>query len=198
MYTVSEIHGERISFLLKDRTVSYHVEIFCHHLTTFLSYSFIFFQRKIPLQMKPLKIHTITERVILQDTTHQQHQQQQFSSSLYIYEIIYSVEEENYIRIERNLNDIILLVQSVVLYFPSYQFSAGVLFQPPDQQIRNLLDLQEFLNRIFSIDVGTRLIQYPKVIAFFDPVFAKSVTQRSLMKQSLKAVGSLLSSFQKR
>mmetsp|Transcript_5200 Transcript_5200/g.5689 ORF Transcript_5200/g.5689 Transcript_5200/m.5689 type:complete len:181 (-) Transcript_5200:722-1264(-) len=141
--------------------------------------------------MKPLKIHTITERVILQDTTHQQHQQQQFSSSLYIYEIIYSVEEENYIRIERNLNDIILLVQSVVLYFPSYQFSAGVLFQPPDQQIRNLLDLQEFLNRIFSIDVGTRLIQYPKVIAFFDPVFAKSVTQRSLMKQSLKAISNL-------
>lgn len=144
--------------------------------------------------MKPLKIHTITERVILQDTHHQQHPQQQFSSNLYFYEIIYSLEEENYIRIERNLNDIVLLVQSVVLYFPSYQFSAQVLFQPPDQQIKNLLDLQEFLNRIFSIDVGTRLIQYPKVIAFFDPVFAKSITQRNLMKQNLKAVRKLFSS----
>lgn len=144
--------------------------------------------------MKPLKILTINERVILQDTHHQQHPQQQFSSNLYFYEIIYSLEEENYIRIERNLNDIVLLVQSVVLYFPSYQFSAQVLFQPPDQQIKNLLDLQEFLNRIFSIDVGTRLIQYPKVIAFFDPVFAKSITQRNLMKQNLKAVRKLFSS----
>eukprot|EP01040_Poterioochromonas_malhamensis_P004285 gene4286-biopygen693 len=89
------------------------------------------------------------------------------------------------------LNDVIVLVRSVVLYFPSYEFSAQTLFQPPDQHIRDLRELQEFLNRILSIDVTSRIIKYPKIISFFDPVLGRSVVQRSVLKENLQSVSNL-------
>eukprot|EP01040_Poterioochromonas_malhamensis_P009909 gene9907-10766_t len=154
--------------------------------------------------MVPLKISTITEKIVLVDiqdrrslypsttrstATTQPHRQ---PATTFLFDITYSLDGGNtFIRIERSKADIVSLVQALVLYFPSYQFSAQTLFQPPDQYIRDLLELQQFLNRILSIDVGSRIIQYPKIISFFDPVFGRSVVQRSLMRQNLRAMSNL-------
>jgi len=154
--------------------------------------------------MVPLKISTITEKIVLADiqdrrslypsttrstATTQPHRQ---PATTFLFDITYSLDGGNtFIRIERSKADIVSLVQALVLYFPSYQFSAQTLFQPPDQYIRDLLELQQFLNRILSIDVGSRIIQYPKIISFFDPVFGRSVVQRSLMRQNLRAMSNL-------
>lgn len=152
--------------------------------------------------MVPLKIFTITEKIVLADiqdrrslfpattrstATTQPHRQ---PATTFLFDITYSLDGGNtFIRIERSKADIVSLVQALVLYFPSYQFSAQTLFQPPDQYIRDLLELQQFLNRILSIDVGSRIIQYPKIISFFDQVFGRSVVQRSFIRQNLRAVG---------
>ena len=114
---------------------------------------------------------------------------------IFLYEIIFTLDDVTHIVIERSKNDVIVLVRSVVLYFPSYEFSAQTLFQPPDQHIRDLRELQEFLNRILSIDVTSRIIKYPKIISFFDPVLGRSVVQRSVLKQNLQSVGRVLISF---
>ena len=110
---------------------------------------------------------------------------------IFLYEITFTFDDVTHIVIERSKNDVLVLVQSVVLYFPSYEFSAQTLFQPPDQHIRDLRELQEFLNRILSIDVTSRIIKYPKIVSFFDPVLGRSVVQRSLLKQNLQSVGTV-------
>jgi hypothetical protein len=108
---------------------------------------------------------------------------------IFLYEITFTLDDVTHIVIERSKNDVIVLVQSVVLYFRSYEFSAQTLFQPPDQHIRDLRELQEFLNCILSIDVTSRIIKYPKIISFFDPVLGRSVVQRSVLKENLQSVG---------
>lgn len=149
--------------------------------------------------MHELKIHYMTERVVVlespQTTNNSSIMNNWSSTSLtrptttFLYDITFSLDGgHTLIRIERPKTDIVYLVQALLLYFPSYQFSAQTLFQPPDQYIRDLVELQEFLNRIFSIDVGNRMIQYPKIVCFFDDVFGRSVVQRSLMRQNLRAV----------
>ncbi len=156
--------------------------------------------------MVPLQILTITEKVVLvNDIRHQRslqpatpyilpHKRPTNICTTFLYDITFSLDGGlTLIRIERSKTDIVCLVQALVLYFPSYQFSAQTLFQPPDQHIRDLVELQEFLNRIFSIDVGNRMIQYPKIVGFFDGVFGRSVVQRSLMRQNLRAVGGFFS-----
>jgi len=110
---------------------------------------------------------------------------------IFLYEITFTLDDVTHIVIERSKNDVIVLVRSVVLYFPSYEFSAQTLFQPPDQHIRDLRELQEFLNRILSIDVTSRIIKYPKIISFFDPVLGRSVVQRSVLKENLQSVVNL-------
>ena len=150
--------------------------------------------------MHELKIHYMTERVVVLESPQTANDasivNNWLSTSLtrptttFLYDITFSLDGgHSLIRIERSKTDIVCLVQALVLYFPSYQFSAQTLFQPPDQHIRDLVELQEFLNRIFSIDVGNRMIQYPKIVGFFDGVFGRSVVQRSLMRQNLRAVG---------
>eukprot|EP01040_Poterioochromonas_malhamensis_P011464 gene11464-12499_t len=157
--------------------------------------------------MVPLKILTITEKIVfVNDIKHQRflqppprssgasqpHKRPTNSTTTFLYDITFSLDGgHTLIRIERPKTDIVCLVQALVLYFPSYQFSAQTLFQPPDQYIRDLVELQEFLNRIFSIDVGNRMIQYPKIVCFFDEVFGRSVVQRSLMRQNLRAMSNL-------
>mmetsp|Transcript_4568 Transcript_4568/g.5003 ORF Transcript_4568/g.5003 Transcript_4568/m.5003 type:complete len:196 (+) Transcript_4568:169-756(+) len=157
--------------------------------------------------MVPLKILTITEKIVfVNDVQHQRslqppprssgatqpHKRPTNTTTTFLYDITFSLDGgHTLIRIERPKTDIVCLVQALVLYFPSYQFSAQTLFQPPDQYIRDLLELQQFLNRILSIDVGSRIIQYPKIISFFDPVFGRSVVQRSLMRQNLRAMSNL-------
>lgn len=157
--------------------------------------------------MLSLKIVSITEKIVLvNDIQHQTfrhspqspsrltgytlpHKRPSNTTTTFLYDITFSLDGgHTLIRIERPKTDIVCLVQALVLYFPSYQFSAQTLFQPPDQYIRDLVELQEFLNRIFSIDVGNRMIQYPKIVCFFDDVFGRSVVQRSLMRQNQRAV----------
>jgi len=157
--------------------------------------------------MVPLKILTITEKIVfVNDVQHQRslqppprssgatqpHKRPTNTTTTFLYDITFSLDGgHTLIRIERPKTDIVCLVQALVLYFPSYQFSAQTLFQPPDQYIRDLVELQEFLNRIFSIDVGNRMIQYPKIVCFFDDVFGRSVVQRSLMRQNLRAMSKM-------